>query len=403
MKLTRSHRSAVIGAVSATIVLGVVALPVASAAPSIQVTATDRWQGPAPTRTPMSATDRAALQATADATLAGWKGAIPGVWVGVWDPQKGWAIVSAGNAQVDGAAATKVDHSRIGSVTKTFVATQILKLVDAGKLKLSSTIGDLLPAVAKAHPYVRNVTVKQMLGMRSGIPDYTEVPGAMANAYNNPERRWTAAQLIELGLASATKLGEPKYSNTNYILLGEIARKVTGRSIFDLVNADVRRLGMKQTRLPLPGRKAMPTPFSHGYNYLPGVISLAASGVEVEVGSEQQDDVTQWGQAAGSMYSTVADMGTWAATGLGLSELSPALAAKRIAAKPISGGAIQYGLGMERFGNNWVGHDGQAIGWESRVAYNTKTGAALVILVNETGSLRNVLPIAADYFPDLVG
>ena len=103
------------------------------------------------------------------------------------------------------------------------------------------------------------------------------------------------------------------------------------------------------------------------------------------------------------MYSTVADMGKWAATGLGLSELSPALAAKRIAAKPISGGAIQYGFGMESFGNNWVGHDGQAIGWESRVAYNTKTGAALVILVNETGSLRNVLPIAADYFPDLVG
>jgi D-alanyl-D-alanine carboxypeptidase len=145
----------------------------------------------------------------------------------------------------------------------------------------------------------------------------------------------------------------------------------------------------------------MPAPASHGYNFLPGLLSLAASGIEVEVGSEQTDDVTSWGQAAGSMYSTVADLGRWAATGLGLAELSPALAAKRLAARPISGGAIEYGLGMEDFGNGWVGHDGQAIGWESKVAYNTETGAVAVILVNETGSLRSASSIAARYFPEL--
>ena len=94
-------------------------------------------------------------------------------------------------------------------------------------------------------------------------------------------------------------------------------------------------------------------------------------------------------------------VGRWAATGLGLSELSPALAAQRQAFRPINGGTIRYGLGMESFGGDWVGHDGQAIGWESRVAYNTKTGAAAVVLVNETGSLGFLLPVLRAYFPDM--
>jgi D-alanyl-D-alanine carboxypeptidase len=351
----------------------------------------------------MSAANREKLQGYATTFIQDSAGAVPGVWVGIWDPKKGWAIVAAGNAKADGAAARPVDHSRIGSVTKTFVATQILRLVDQKRLKLTDTIGDLLPAIATAHPYVADVTVEQMLGMRSGIPDYTEVPGAMKQAYENPERTWTARQLIELGLGSATTLGPPAYSNTNYILLGEIARKATGRSIYALVNADLRRLGMTQSRLPRPGQTAMPRPFTHGYNYAPGVFSLAQVGVDVPVGSEQQDDVTTWGQAAGSMYSTVADLGRWAATGLGLSELSKATAARRLTAQPISGGAIDYGLGMENFGNGWIGHDGQAIGWEAKVAYNAQTGAVVVILVNETGSLRGATAgIAARYFPELV-
>lgn len=359
------------------------------------------WSGPAPTDVRMSPADRADLQSLLEANVSLWGGQVPGAWVGVWDPTKGWAIVSTGSAVVGGAGARNADHSRIGSVTKTFVATQILRLVDRGRLRLAQTVGDLLPSVARAHPYVKDVTVRQLLGMRSGIADYTEVPGVIKEAYENPGRDWTARQLIEIALDSTTVLGPPRYSNTNYLLLGEIARAVTGRSIFALVNADLKRLSLTQTRLPVPGDNAMPAPATKGYIYDAGLLSFAGAGLDIQSGDEQQDDVTQWGQAAGAMYSTVADMGRWAATGLGLSELSPALAAQRQAFRPINGGTIRYGLGMESFGGDWVGHDGQAIGWESRVAYNTKTGAAAVVLVNETGSLGFLLPVLRAYFPDM--
>lgn len=367
---------------------------VAADSPSSSATA---WQHPSRITKSMSATDKADLQATADDVIAGWDGSIPGVWIGVWDPRKGWAIVSSGSAEVGGAPATPADHSRIGSVTKTFVATEILRLVDAGKLKLSDTIGTLLPQVARNYPYVKDVTVASLLGMRSGIPDYTEVPGAMAYAYAHPEKNWTASELIGLALRSTNALGKPAYSNTNYILLGQIAKKVTGKSIFSLVNANLAKLGMKQTRLPEPGSSNMPAPASHGYSYTMGQASLDAAGVTVALGEEQKDDVTKWGQAAGSMYSTVADLGTWAASGLGTAQLSAALAKKRLDVKPINDGFITYGLGIEDLGGDWIGHDGQAIGWESRVAYNTKTGAAVVVLVNETGSLRSVMAFLQGY------
>jgi D-alanyl-D-alanine carboxypeptidase len=367
------------------------------------VAAASHWEGPATTPTPMSAADAAALQKTVDDTVAANGGNIPGLWVGVWHPEKGWAIASAGNAVVGGAPAVPADHNRIGSATKTFVATEVLKVVDAKKLALSDTIGTLLPALAKKYPYVRNVTVQQMLGMRSGLPDYTEIPSVMQTAWDHPQKVYAARTLIRKALSSATATGKPKYSNTNYLLLGEIAKKVTGKPIWTLVNANVTRLGLTQTRLPAPGKKAMPAPASKGYNFLWGQLSMAAQGLNVDLGSEQRDDVTSWGQAAGAMYSTVADLGRWGATGLGLKELSPALAAKRLASKPINDGAIDYGLGMEDFGNGWIGHDGQAIGWEARVAYNTTTGAVAVVMINDTGALFKALAALKPYFPELAG
>ena len=106
-------------------------------------------------------------------------------------------------------------------------------------------------------------------------------------------------------------------------------------------------------------------------------------------------------QAGGGMYSTIADLGTWAGTGLGTSLLPADLAAKRLAAQQTPEG--NYGLGIYDWGNGWVGHTGQILGWESVVAYNTKTGAAFVTIVNETGSVMSALAVGLQVFPDLKG
>lgn len=375
----------------------------ASAAPTTTAASTDRWSGAAAPTTPMSAADLAELQSLADGVIASAGGQVPGIWIGIWHPDKGWGIVAAGDATLDAVPATAMDHLRIGSVTKTFTATEVLKLVDAGTLALTDTIATLLPDTAAKYSAVADVTLADLLGMTSGIPDYTEVPGMMASAYNDPEKVWTADELIDTALAGVTALGtEDKYSNTNYILLGKILEAKTGTTAQNLVNAEVAAVGMTDSALPVPGDNAMPTPGSTGYNFDLGVASLKDVGVQATSGSATKDAVSSWGQAAGGMYSTIADLGRWASTGFGTTTLSPDLAEKRLTPRDINGGALHYGLGIENWGDGWIGHGGQAIGWESTVAYNTNTGAVIVIVVNETGSAMLGGSIVQKYFPDAV-
>ena len=99
------------------------------------------------------------------------------------------------------------------------------------------------------------------------------------------------------------------------------------------------------------------------------------------------------------MYSTISDLGAWAATGLGNTVLSQTLGEQRLTTQAIPEG--KYGLGIFAYGNGWIGHTGQLIGWESLAAYNTDTGAVFVALDNETGSLADVLPVMYAVFPDL--
>jgi CubicO group peptidase (beta-lactamase class C family) len=66
---------------------------------------------------------------------------------------------------------------RITSITKTFVATLILQLVDQGQLRLDDT----LKSYALDLPAVANVTIRQLLGMQSGIFNLFETPTSRAH------------------------------------------------------------------------------------------------------------------------------------------------------------------------------------------------------------------------------
>ena len=77
------------------------------------------------------------------------------------------------------------------------------------------------------------------------------------------------------------------------------------------------------------------------------------------------------------------------------------LAAERLDFQPIPEGS--YGLGVFDYGNGWIGHSGQIIGWESIVYYDTDTGAAFTAIVNDTGNATAAELVAYAIFPDLLG
>ena len=217
----------------------------------------------------------------------------------------------------------------------------------------------------------------------------------------DPTRVWTVDALIEAAFTlPVAPAGTSGYSTTNTLIIGKILEKVTGQTIEARIGEVAARAGLTASALDPAGDETMPEPATHGYIEKPGVDALKEVGAEVVAGTDVTDWTVSWGGAGGGMYATIEDLGRWAATGLGTSLLPADLGARRLVAEP--GAAGRYGLGIQDWGSGWIAHTGQIIGWEAVVAYNTRTGAAFVAGVNETGSSGTALSIGAQVFPELV-
>jgi D-alanyl-D-alanine carboxypeptidase len=148
------------------------------------------------------------------------------------------------------------DAFQIASINKTFTAVAVLRLVDDHKLSLSATLKECLGEAVAQIPNAERITVSQLLDHSSAIyatnndMDYlTTVIGPKAD----PARVWTPPELIALAAKNRNKpSGEPGqghyYSDTNYILLGMIVERVSGRSFkAHLTQTLLVPLGMNST------------------------------------------------------------------------------------------------------------------------------------------------------------
>jgi len=377
------------------------AVPTAIATASAGAAAAVLWTGPKLTTTPMAAADSAKVDATVAGALTAYPD-IPGMWVGVWDPDKGSYAQAYGESVKGGAKAAIAEHGRIGSVTKTFTVTAVLEQVAQGKLRLDSTIADVLPDLAAMYPTIAKITVKQLAGMTSGIQDYANTGVVLKGVVADPTKVWTADELIAAAMTLPVAApGTGGYSTTNTQILAKMLEKLTGKSAEQVVTEVAQQAGLTDTMLQAPDVVAMPDPSSHGYIGSKAAADLTKLGAPVKPGTDVTDWTASWGQAGGGMYSTVADLGKWAATGLGTSLLPADLAAQRFATTKIPEG--NYGLGLQDWGKGWVGHTGQLIGWESWVAYNKETGAAFVAIINDTSSIEGPVVVGMTLFPTLIG
>jgi D-alanyl-D-alanine carboxypeptidase len=138
---------------------------------------------------------------------------------------------------------------RIGSVTKTFVATLVLRPVEDGKLGLHDTVERWLPGLV---PGGQAITVRHLLAHTSGLPDYVDNDRVAAHR----ERRWRPRELVSLAIAHPAERLRPgetyAYSSTNYIVLGliaeEAARQPLGRQLRKRL---FEPLGLRHTSLVL--------------------------------------------------------------------------------------------------------------------------------------------------------
>jgi hypothetical protein len=85
------------------------------------------------------------------------------------------------------------------------------------------------------------------------------------------------------------------------------------------------------------------------------------------------------------MHSTLADMGTWAASLSGNTTLSDELASERLELHDAGLGVFDYGLGIMRAGTQ-LGHEGEAIGWEGWAGYDPDSGETVVVFTTTCSS-----------------
>ena len=124
---------------------------------------------------------------------------------------------------------TEVD---IASVSKQFTGVAVELLIDEGLLSGDDLVGDLVP---EAGPVAADVTVDELLTHTSGLVDYTELLDA------DDDERTTQADAVA-AIAASTPSGTRgafEYSNSNYVLLAEVAEAVDGRRLPELLDDEV--------------------------------------------------------------------------------------------------------------------------------------------------------------------
>ncbi|GAA3037422.1 serine hydrolase domain-containing protein [Kitasatospora albolonga] len=275
---------------------------------------------------------------------------------------------AAGVAELDGGRPARADGwFRIGSVTKTFVATVVLQLAGEGRLRLDDPVERHLPGVV---PNGGAITVRQLLNHTSGLFNFTEDDRFLVNdeaelqdfAYGGWRYRdYQARQLVAVGVEHPPYFAPGQgwhYSNTNYVLAGMIVRKVTGRSWQrEVERRIVEPLHLEHTAFP-GSQTGLGGPYAHAY------LDMPAGPADI---SRLNPSVVD---AAGNGISTTADLNRFHAALFGGKLLRPAEMAALTATVPTNTPNGTYGLGVLRIDLGpgcepaW-GHDGGLPGWST--------------------------------------
>ncbi len=175
-----------------------------------------------------------------------------------------WYAGYAGYAEL--ATQRPVDETtqfRVGSNTKPMTAAWILMLVEEGKVELDESITTYLPQ----YPQWKEITVRHLLGMQSGLPEFLNGPTTLLTVLSNPGIDLKPADVLDF-IKDMPVLFAPgqgcSYSNTDYTLLGMIGEAATGKRAADELRERIfEPLGMKDTYLEMTGD---PTDrLAHGY------------------------------------------------------------------------------------------------------------------------------------------
>jgi D-alanyl-D-alanine carboxypeptidase len=275
---------------------------------------------------------------------------------------------------------------RVGSVTKTFVATVVLQLVAEERIRLGDTVEEWLPGLV---PGGRRITVRQLLSHTSGLFDYVEDPRVFAPYARDPGHVWDPRRLVEIAVSHPPPFPPGRrfaYSSTNYVLLGLIVEQATDTSLEQQLQGRIfEPLGLDRTSF---------SSVFVGRNFVHGHRAPSHQGVVTGPPVDISDQAATWTWAAGAIVSSAEDLRRFFASLLAGRLLPPRLLREMETLVPA--GRQRYGLGLAVFptpcGDAW-GHTGNVQGTVA-VVWNRKDATRQVVLVVNTYPLSGELEAA---------
>ena len=305
-----------------------------------------------------------------------------------WQGATGYAArnIDAQNNLLPGGTAFSVSNlSRIYSVTKTFTASLILELANAGVFNLDDQIIKYLPLLGAVNPGLNtSVTIRQLLAHESGYSDYTsEIQLQIAVAFD-PTHVWTPYEMVSFVHQISVPGTERRYSSTNYILLGAIIEAAKGKQVEQyfrerffsplgltsmyldgresignrgVLAAPHDNISIFDPIFQLTGQPTFPDTYTNISRFpLTGVVSLAFTGGGIV---SNITDLAEWGN---DLYSGKATDQSTLNTMLQSISSSP----------DEDGDRLGYGIILSNkiSGNyDFIGHDGNAPGYRSILFY----------------------------------
>ncbi|MBK9121580.1 MAG: beta-lactamase family protein [Chloroflexi bacterium] len=271
-----------------------------------------------------------------------------GIIVYVDQPGDDPALYAAGwNNRAEQEPADPQSLFKIGSISKLYVAAAAAKLVSDGSLSLDDTLADHLPELVGRIEYADRITLRMLLQHRSGIPNFVD----------HPDYPWFET-LPDRDAYLAFALDQPadfepdsdyRYSNTGYLLIGDILDKVLGYSYTDYIRAEILE----------------PLGLNHTYSFLSQVDSGdVASGYHHEV--EPDLKALDHTSPGGSMIATAQDVG--------------------IFLRALNDGSLLSDDEQAIYTSIYeYEHTGWVPGYQSIARYDVDTDTVVVVFVSSTG------------------
>jgi D-alanyl-D-alanine carboxypeptidase len=281
------------------------------------------------------------------------------------------------------------DRFRIGSITKSFVATVILQLVGEGRLRLDDTVERWLPGLV---PNGAGITVDHLLHHASGLFDYVrdgDTTAVAPYAADDWAHVWAPRELVAISTSHPPRFAPGtswSYSNTGYVVLGLVIEAVTGRpASSEVTRRVIWPLGLWRTSFPTSDAEIAG---AHAHGYL--------TGFPGPDGQPTTKDVTVFGPSlfwtAGGIISTADDVARFHRALLAGRLLAPAQMVQLTNAVHLND-QFEYGAGVEhvRTACGWAwGHDGEVPGFRT-LSLTSEDGSRQVVLALTATDLATLL------------